>query len=55
MSFLHGMKIFENTDGARPIPLVMSSIVGICGTSQDADNTLFPLNKPVMISLAITM
>ncbi len=66
MSFLHGLKIYENTDGGQVIPLQMSSVYGIVGTAAayhgeeesaddfDAANAafeeMFPLNKPVLVT-----
>ena len=66
MSFLHGLKMYENTDGGQVIPLQMSSVYGIVGTAAayhgeeesaddfDAANAafeeMFPLNKPVLVT-----
>lgn len=66
MSFLHGLKMYENTDGGQVIPLQMSSVYGIVGTATakhgevessddfDAANAafeeMFPLNKPVLVT-----
>ena len=48
--FLHGIEVTEVENGLRPIQTVKSSLVGFVGTAPDADATLFPLNKPVLIS-----
>lgn len=64
MSFLHGLKIYENTDGGQVLPLQMSSVYGIVGTAaayheEDQKPTpeavaafeaAFPLNKPVLVT-----
>ena len=66
MSFLHGLKMYENTDGGQVLPLQMSSVYGIVGTAAayhgeeesaddfDAANAafeeMFPLNKPVLVT-----
>ena len=66
MSFLHGLKMYENTDGGQVLPLQMSSVYGIVGTAtayhgeeESADDfdaataafeAAFPLNKPVLVT-----
>ena len=47
--FLHGVEVSETTSGPRTIRTTKSSIIGLIGTAPDADNTVFPLNKPVLI------
>lgn len=47
--FLHGVEIIEIDSGPRPIRTVKSSIIGVVGTAPDADATIFPENKPVLI------
>ena len=47
--FLHGVEVSEITSGPRTIRTTKSSIIGLVGTAPDADNTVFPLNKPVLI------
>ncbi|MBA9083082.1 MULTISPECIES: phage tail sheath C-terminal domain-containing protein [Bartonella] len=49
-SFLHGVEVIENDDGTRPITPVQSSVIGIVGTAPNADEDVFPLNTPVLIS-----
>jgi phage tail sheath protein FI len=46
---LHGVEVSEITSGPRTIRTTKSSIIGLIGTAPDADNTIFPLNKPVLI------
>ena len=66
MSFLHGLKMYENTDGGQVLPLQMSSVYGIVGTAtakhgevessddfdaaESAFEEMFPLNKPVLVT-----
>ncbi|OPB29850.1 phage tail sheath C-terminal domain-containing protein [Bartonella sp. WD12.1] len=48
--FLHGVEVIENDDGTRPIAPIQSAIIGIVGTAPNADEEVFPLNTPVLIS-----
>lgn len=47
--FLHGVEVSEISSGPRTIRTTKSSVIGLIGTAPDADNTIFPLNKPVLI------
>lgn len=47
--FLHGVEVAEISSGPRTIRTTKSSVIGLIGTAPDADNTSFPLNKPVLI------
>ncbi len=47
--FLHGVEVSEISSGPRTIRTTKSSIIGLIGTAPDADNAVFPLNKPVLI------
>lgn len=47
--FLHGVEVTEISSGPRTIRTTKSSIIGLIGTAPDADNTVFPLNKPALI------
>lgn len=46
----HGVRVIEINDGTRPIRTVSTAIVGMVCTADDADSTLFPLNKPVLLT-----
>lgn len=46
----HGVRVVEINDGTRPIRTVSTAIVGMVCTADDADATVFPLNKPVLIT-----
>ena len=43
-------EIIELDQGVRPIQTVRSSVIGIVGTAENADDTLFPLNEPALIT-----
>ncbi|WP_421780712.1 phage tail sheath subtilisin-like domain-containing protein [Kiloniella litopenaei] len=47
--FLHGVEVLELTNGNRPVQTVRSSVIGVIGTAPDADASVFPLNKPVLL------
>ncbi|KAF0810431.1 major tail sheath protein FI [Alcanivorax sp. S71-1-4] len=46
----HGVRVIEINEGARPIRTVATAIIGLVATASDADATLFPLNKAVLVS-----
>lgn len=48
--FLHGIEVTQIDDGIRPIQTVKSSIIGFVGTAPLADEALFPLDTPVLVS-----
>ncbi|SDF90240.1 phage tail sheath subtilisin-like domain-containing protein [Rhodobacter capsulatus] len=48
MAYLHGVETVEVTNGARPVEVVRSSVIGIVGTAPDADPEKWPLNTPVL-------
>jgi len=48
-SFLHGIEFLSVDDGIRPIETARSSVIGLVGTAPAANDTLFPLNTPVMV------
>jgi phage tail sheath protein FI len=48
--FRHGIEIIEVDDDIRPIQVGPSNIIGVIGTAPDADETLFPLNEPLLIA-----
>ena len=45
----HGVRVIEKDEGTRPIRTVQTGIIGVVGTAPDADNSVFPLNEPVLI------
>ncbi len=46
----HGVRVTEISDGVRTIRTVSTAIIGMVCTAQDADETAFPLNEPVLIT-----
>ncbi|TIH12738.1 phage tail protein [Marinifilum sp. JC120] len=48
--FLHGDEVLEIDDGPRTLRTVRSSVICIVGTAPDADVTVFPYDKPIMIA-----
>lgn len=48
--FHHGVRVVEATDGTRTIRTVATAVIGMVCTSEDADATYFPLDKPVLIA-----
>ncbi|EPY4063721.1 phage tail sheath protein [Klebsiella pneumoniae] len=50
----HGVRVVEVNDGTRSITTVSTAIVGIVCTGDDADASMFPLNKPVLLTDVLT-
>ncbi|MGI0118318.1 phage tail sheath subtilisin-like domain-containing protein [Zooshikella sp. RANM57] len=48
--FLHGVEVVEIDSGPRPIQTVKSSVIGVVGTAPEADDKIFPENKPILIA-----
>lgn len=46
----HGVRILEIDGGSRPIRTISTSVIGMVGTSSDADAEFFPLNTPVLLT-----
>lgn len=46
----HGVRVIEINDGTRVISTVSTAIIGMVCTGDDADETAFPLNTPVLIT-----
>ena len=46
----HGVRVIEINTGARPIRTVSTAVIGLVATADDADATVFPLNKPVLLT-----
>ncbi|SOE50873.1 phage tail sheath protein [Orrella dioscoreae] len=44
----HGVRVVEVNDGTRPIRTVSTAVVGFVAIADDADETVFPLNRPVL-------
>lgn len=50
----HGVRVVEINEGTRPIRTVATAVVGMVCTASDADATVFPLNKPVLLTDVLT-
>ncbi|HHT0333003.1 phage tail sheath protein [Klebsiella pneumoniae] len=50
----HGVRVVEVNDGTRSITTVSTAIVGMVCTGDDADASVFPLNKPVLLTDVLT-
>ncbi|WKL67825.1 phage tail sheath protein [Pseudomonas qingdaonensis] len=50
----HGVRVLEINEGTRPIRTVATAVVGMICTASDADATVFPLNKPVLLTDVLT-
>ncbi|MGJ8526853.1 putative prophage major tail sheath protein [Halomonadaceae bacterium LMG 33818] len=46
----HGVTVTETTDGSQSMQTVSTAIMGMVAWANDADNTVFPLDTPVLIS-----
>ena len=52
--FHHGVRVLEINEGIRPIRTIATAVVGMVCTASDADATVFPLNKPVLLTDVLT-
>ncbi len=50
----HGVRVVEINEGTRPITTVSTAIVGMVCTGDDADASVFPINKPVLLTDVLT-
>lgn len=46
----HGVRVIEINEGTRPIRTVNTAVVGVVCTADDADETTFPLDTPVLLT-----
>ncbi|MEW5251522.1 phage tail sheath protein [Microbulbifer sp. 2201CG32-9] len=46
----HGVRVVEVNEATRPIRTISTAVIGLVATAVDADETMFPLNKPVLIT-----
>lgn len=49
VSFHHGTRVFESAETPVLVRTAQTAVIGLIGTAPDADETKFPLNKPVQI------
>lgn len=50
MQFHHGVRVLEVNEGTRPISTIETAVVGLVATAPDADESVFPLNEPVLVT-----
>lgn len=50
MDYLHGVRVVEVNEGTRTIKTVATAVIGVVCTANDADETTFPLNTPVLLT-----
>lgn len=46
----HGVRVIEINSGSRPIRTVATAVIGLVCTGSDSDVTMFPLDKPVLLT-----
>lgn len=49
-NYLHGVEVIELNTGSQNIKTVATSVIGVVCTADDADESTFPLNTPVLIT-----
>ena len=49
-TYHHGIKITEVNTGARVIVAASTAIIGLLCTAPSADDDVFPLNRPVLVT-----
>ena len=49
MAYNHGIKINEMISGTRPLQDISTASIGLVSIAEDADESVFPLNKPVLL------
>jgi phage tail sheath protein FI len=46
----HGVRVVEINEGVRPIRVISTAVIGLVATAPDADDDVFPLNKPALVT-----
>lgn len=49
-SYHHGVRVYELSEGTRPIQTVSTAVIGLVATAEDADPLLFPLDTAVLLT-----
>lgn len=49
-SYHHGVRVYELSEGTRPIRTVSTAVIGLVATAEDADPLLFPLDTAVLLT-----
>ena len=50
MPFKHGITVTEISTGARTLAAVSTAIIGLVATAADADATVFPIDRPALVT-----
>ncbi len=50
MTYHHGVRVIEVSNGTRPIRTIATAIIGLVCTAPDADAAAFPLDTPVLLT-----
>lgn len=53
-NYHHGVTVTETTDLSTMITDIDSAVIGVVCTADDADETAFPLDTPVLITAWLT-
>lgn len=46
----HGVRVAEVNDGTRTIRTVSTAVIGVVCTAPDADDKIFPINRPALVT-----
>jgi phage tail sheath protein FI len=49
-SYHHGVRVYELSEGTRPIRTVSTAVIGLVATAEDADPFVFPLDTAVLLT-----
>lgn len=49
-SYHHGVRVLEINEGTRPIRTISTAVIGMVCTASDADDAVFPLDTPVLLT-----
>ncbi len=49
-SYHHGVRVYELSEGTRPIRTVSTAVIGLVATAEDADPLVFPLDTAVLLT-----
>ncbi len=53
-TYHHGVRVIEINEGIRPIRTIATAVIGIVATAPGADDDVFPLNTPVLVTSVLT-
>ena len=48
--YLHGVKVTEISEALRTLTTSSTAVIGLVATAPDADASVFPLNKPTLLT-----